>query len=94
MKNRRNAMLWAIGWWIVRREVRRRTESAVAGVSAGAATQRGRIRAVLGGILLVGLLGGALVAWRRLSSSNDEIVPSEQPVPLAPPEPPPAAAAA
>ncbi len=89
MKRRRNAILWAIGWWIVRREVRRRTENAVAGVSMGAATQRGRVRAVLGGILLVGLLGGAFVAWRRLSSSNGELAPSEPPVPLAPTEPPP-----
>ena len=34
MKHRRNAILWAIGWWIVRRQVRRRAAVAVAGVGA------------------------------------------------------------
>ncbi len=66
MKQRRNTILWAIGWWIVRREIRRRASAAVADVGATAAAQRGRLRAVLGAVLLVGLLAAALVAARKL----------------------------
>lgn len=79
MKQRRNAILWAIGWWIVRRQIRRRAAVAVAGVGAGAAARRGRIRAVLGAVLLVGLIAGGLVAARKLLGSGE---PSEAP-PLA-----------
>ena len=76
MKHRRNAILWAIGWWIVRRQVRRRAAVAVAGVGATAAAQRGRIRAVLGAVLLVGLLAAGLVAARKLLASGE---PAEAP---------------
>jgi len=71
VKHRRNAILWAIGWWIVRRQVRRRAAVAVAGVGATATAQRGRIRAVLGAILLVGLLAAGLVAARKLLASGE-----------------------
>ncbi len=68
MKQRRNTILWAIGWWIVRRQVRRR--AAVAFADVGAAAQRGRLRAVLGAVVLVGLLAAAFVAARRLRSGE------------------------
>lgn len=64
MKHRRNTVLWAIGWWLVRREVRRRTAATLADVGAGAA-RRGRLRSVLGAIVLVGVLAAGFVAVRR-----------------------------
>ena len=69
MKHRRNTILWAIGWWIVRRQVRRR--AAVAFADVGAAAQRGRFRAVLGAVVLVGLLAGAFVAARKLRCGRE-----------------------
>lgn len=74
MKHRRNAILWAIGWWIVRREVRRRATVAFAdvGASAGAATRRGRVRTVLGAVLLVGVLAAGFVAARKLFAGGAE----------------------
>ena len=85
MKHRRNAVLWAIGWWIVRREVRRRAAGALADVGASAAAQRGRVRAVLGAVVLVGLLAAAFVAARKLLSSGE--LSEAPPVPDAPPAP-------
>ena len=92
MKNRRNAVLWALGWWLVRRQLRRKAALAVADVTAGAAARRGRLRAVLGAVLLVGLLAAALVAARKLLSSPDEIEAPE--LPDAPTEPVPGTASA
>lgn len=95
MKHRRNAILWAIGWWLVRRQIRRRAAVAVAGVgaTATATAQRGRLRSVLGAVLLVGLLAAGLVAARKLLSGGE---PSEAPplpdvpaVPDAPADPDP-----
>jgi len=101
VKQRRNAILWAIGWWIVRRQVRRRAAVAVAPTPATAAAQRGRIRAVVGAVLLVGLLAAGLVAARKLLASSE---PGEAPspadvppfpdAPAAPAEPDPGPAAA
>lgn len=76
MKHRRNAILWAIGWWLVRRQIRRRAAVAVAGVGATATAQRGRLRSVLGAVFLVGLLAAGLVAARKLLSRGE---PSEVP---------------
>ena len=85
MKNRRNAVLWALGWWLVRRQLRRRAALAVADVTAGAAAQRGRLRAVLGALVLVGLLAVALVAARKLLSGPAEIeAPSPPDLPSEP----------
>jgi len=76
-------MLWAIGWWIVRREVRRRASNAAASVATGATAGRGRLRAVFGALLLVGVVAGGLVTWRRLAAGSDEF----EPLPSAPPAP-------
>jgi hypothetical protein len=103
VKHRRNAILWAIGWWLVRRQIRRRAAVAVAGVgaTATATAQRGRVRSVLGAVLLVGLLAAGLVAARKLLSSGEPAVVSPPPdVPAFPdapgfpaePDPGPAAA--
>jgi hypothetical protein len=73
VKSRRNAILWAIGWWIVRRQIRRRAAVAVAGVgaTATATARRGRLRAVLGAVFLVGLLAAGFVAARKLLSGGE-----------------------
>jgi hypothetical protein len=74
VKSRRNAILWAIGWWLVRRQIRRRAAVAVAGVgaTATATARRGRLRSMLGAVLLVGLLAAGFVAARKLLSSGEE----------------------
>jgi hypothetical protein len=76
-------MLWTIGWWIVRREVRRRASNAAANVASGAAARRGRLRAVFGALLLVGIIAGGLATWRRLAAGSDE----PEPLPSAPSAP-------
>jgi predicted lipid-binding transport protein (Tim44 family) len=79
-------MLWAIGWWIVRREVRRRASHAASNVASGAASRRGRLRAVFGALLLVGVIAGGLVTWRRLAAGSDKPEPpaSAPPAPAGP----------
>jgi hypothetical protein len=57
MTDRKSALMWAIGWWFFRRWVRRRAALAVAGVAAGASSRRGGLRAVVGVLALVGVLG-------------------------------------
>jgi len=81
VKHRRNAILWAIGWWIVRRQIRRRAAVAFAdvGASAAAATGRGRIRAVFGALALVGVLAAGFVVARKLLAGGDESVPAPLP---------------
>ena len=76
MKNQRNAIVWAIVSWLVRRWVRQRA-ARVAGVAGGAA-RPGRVRSVLAAVALVGILAGAFVAWRRLSSQPSEIPDLEE----------------
>ena len=88
--------MWAVGWWFVRRMLRRRAAVAVAGVAAGVSARRRGIGAVLTALALVGVLAAAFVAWRRLAggSADDgwEPPPDE---PLAPmPDPAPEAVAA
>ena len=68
MNDRRNALLWALGWWLFRRQMRRRASEALAGISA-VATPKRRFGA-LGGLLIVGLAVGAFVAWRRLAGDG------------------------
>ena len=72
VKEQRNAIVWAIVWWFVRRWLRRRAAT-VAG-RAGA-TGRGRVLAVLTALGLVAVLAGALVAWRKLVAREEK--PSE-----------------
>lgn len=91
MTNRRNAVLWTLGWWLVRRHLRRRAALAVAGVATSAAARRGRLRAVLAALALVGVAAAALVAWRRLAARPGAAPPTEPP-PAPEPLPEPAAA--
>ena len=84
--------MWALGWWLMRRWMRRRAVLAVAGVTSGVAARRRPLGAILGGVLLVGALAGAFVAWRKLAASPS---PEEPPVArFEPPAPPPEPAAA
>jgi disulfide bond formation protein DsbB len=84
MRDRKTALLWAVAWFFGRRWLRRRAALAVAGVAAGASARRGRIRAVLGAVALVGALAGAFVVWRRLAgeTQHDEWVASDGSAPL------------
>ena len=92
LDNRRNALMWALGWWFMRRWMRRRTALAVAGVTSGVAARRRPLGAIVGAVLLVGVLGAAFVAWRKLAGSRS---PEESPVVhFEPPAPPPEPAAA
>jgi hypothetical protein len=91
MRDRKTALLWAVAWYFGRRWLRRRAALAVAGVAAGASARRGRIRAVLAALALVGALAAAFVVWRRLGGApEDEWVSSDGSPPL---EETPAAAA-
>jgi hypothetical protein len=103
VKQRRNAILWAIGWWIVRRQIRRRAAGAVAGVgaTATATATRGRVRSALGAVFLVGLLAAGLIAARKLLGGGEPgdapplvEVPPFPDAPAAPAEPEPGPAAA
>ena len=83
MRDRRSALLWAVAWWFARRWLRRRAAVAVAGITAGATVRRGRLRSVLGVILIVGVLAAAFVAWRKLvgrTDASDAVSPSPAPV--------------
>ncbi len=93
--DRKNALMWAVGWWFFRRMLRRRAAVALAGVTAGASRRRGGLRAVVGGLALVGVLAAAFVAWRRLAGGSDDEgwEPPGEPLPPAP-EPTPEAVAA
>lgn len=71
MKNQRNAIVWAIVSWLVRRWVRQRA-ARVAGVAGGAA-RPGRARSVLGAVALVGILAGGFLAWRRWSAQPKSV---------------------
>ena len=95
LTDRRSALMWALGWWFIRRWVRRRTALAVAGMAAGASQRRRGIGAVLGAFVLVAALAAAFVAWRRLSGGSDDEgwEPPGEPLPPAP-EPTPEAVAA
>ena len=78
MRDRKTALLGAVAWWVGVRWVKRRTALAVAGVAAGASARKGRIKAVLGALALVGALAGAFVVWRRLAGApEDEWVSSD-----------------
>ena len=71
MKNQRNAIVWALLSWFVRRWLRKRTAATVAGIT-GATANRGRLRGMLGAFALVGVIAGAFVAWRKLGAGESE----------------------
>ena len=83
MRDRKTALLWAVAWFFGRRWLRRRAALAVAGVAAGASARRGRVKAVVGALALVGALAGAFVVWRRLAGApQDEWVSADGSAPV------------
>lgn len=88
MRDRKSALLWAVAWYFGRRWLKRRAATAVAGVVSGAAARRGKLRAVVGAIALVGALAAGFVVWRRLAGGGepewigpDAVAPSAATVP-------------
>lgn len=69
--SRQRALLMTIGWWVVRRRLRKHAGEAVATVLAGGGLarrpQRHRLRTI---IILIGLVAGGYALWRRLSGSR------------------------
>jgi hypothetical protein len=70
LESRRNALAISVGWWLLRRKLRKRAHHAVSGLIAGegishasAPRRHQRLRGVL---VTVALTGGGLLAWRRL----------------------------
>lgn len=96
LADRKSALMWAVGWWLMRRFIRRRAALAVAGVTASASARRGRIRTILAALALVAALAAAFVAWRRLAGGSGDDgwePPPDEPVPPAPSPTPEAVAA-
>ncbi|HEY7344301.1 MAG TPA: hypothetical protein VH620_01985 [Gaiella sp.] len=88
MRDRKSALLWAVAWFFGRRWLKRRAAIAVAGVASGAAARRGKLRAVVGAVALVGALAAGFVVWRRLAGGGepewigpDAVAPSSATVP-------------
>ena len=73
--SRRNAVAMAIGWWYLRRLIRKRGAAAVTGYLAGEGLsfrephKRHTLRWVVLGALVV---GGGLFWWRRNQSGGDD----------------------
>ncbi len=63
MRDRKNALIWALGWWFLRRAIRRRAQSAARG---------GGIRKLGLALMLSALGAGAFVAWRKFGSAGGE----------------------
>jgi hypothetical protein len=92
MRNQRNALVWALVSWLVRRWVRKRTAATVAGITGRTSAASGRVRGVLGAFVLVGVLAGAFVAWRKIAGGEPsewetavdvapEPIPTGEPIP-------------
>lgn len=99
LDSRRRAIAFTIGWWLLRRRLRKGAASAALGLLAGeglaaAPKKRHRLRNLL---LLAGLGAAAFVVWKRLQGGRaddwgtwEPEPPTPSPVPAA--DAPPAAA--
>jgi hypothetical protein len=93
LDRRRNALAFSIGWWLLRRRLRKRAGSAALGLLAGEGLavaeprKRHRLRNML---LVAGLAGGGYLVWKRLQGGADDWGTWEP----EPPEPAPAPAPA
>lgn len=71
--SRQNAIAMSLGWWYLRRLIRKRGAAAVAGLVAGEGlsfTRRPRKRHRLRWLLLVSLVAGAGVFWWQRAQSE------------------------
>ena len=69
----RNAVAMSVGWWYLRRLIRKRGAAALAGFVAGeglSLTNRRRKRHPVRWLLLLSLIAGAGVFWWRRSQSE------------------------
>jgi len=96
MDSRRNAIVMSLGWWYLRRLIRKRGTAAVAGFVAGeglSLVRRPRKRHPLRWLLALGLVGGAVAYWwwRQRGGGDDwgDWQPGEPTVPPSAPEPAP-----
>ena len=92
--SRRNALAMTLGWWYLRRLIRKRGAAAVAGFVAGEGlsfARRPRKRHPLRFILVSGVLvGGGLFWWRRRQGGGDDWGDWEPVAPVVPDAPMPA----
>ena len=80
MRQRRNALIGALVWFFGTRYVKKRATralSSVPGVGGASGAGRGRLGAVGGALALVGVLVGALFAWRKLRGPGEPNYPSD-----------------
>lgn len=74
LSSRRRALAFTIGWWLLRRRLRKGASSAALGLLAGeglatAPKKRHRLRNLL---LLAGLGAAAFLLWKRLRGGADD----------------------
>ena len=93
-RSHRQGIAMAIGWWYLRRLIRKRGTAAVAGFVAGEGlsfARRPRKRHPFRWLLLLGLVvGGGLWWWRRQQGGGDDWGDWEPAAPVAPVAPGPA----
>ena len=84
----RNALVMSIGWWYLRRMIRKRGKAAVAGFVAGEGlsfVRKPRKRHPLRWLLILGLaVGGGLWWWRRRQGGGDDWGDWEPATPMPP----------
>jgi len=91
--SRRNALAMSIGWWYLRRLIRKRGSAAVAGFVAGEGlsfARRPRKRHPLRWLLVIGVAAAAGVLWWRKQGGGDDWGDWEPVAPVAPVAPMPA----
>lgn len=85
---RRNALAMSLGWWYLRRLIRKRGTAAVAGFVAGEGlsfARRPRRRHPLRWLAVIGLAAGAgMLWWRRQRGGGDDWGDWEPVAPVAP----------
>ena len=87
LESRRNALLMTVGWWLLRRRLRKRAGAAVAGLLAGeglslaAPRKRHPLRTLL---LITGATAVGYLAWKRLRGGRDDDWGTWEPAPTEP----------
>ena len=85
--SRRNAIAMSIGWWYLRRLIRKRGTAAVAGLVAGQGlsfARRPRRRHRLRWLLVLAAIGGGVLWWRRRDGGGDDWGDWEPSAPVSP----------